>query len=224
MKVRSLYRRPSDSSVDTPRRLADLVRLALEKGGAPSVAVILREERVDLLPLKPVVDAGVGVPVFLAGLSQSETAGASDVLAVGVMGTFHLKRRGDARGAPVAMVFLEWSDCSWWHWRGLIEADGRTLREDTQTVATASEGAAKPRNLGGLVESGPTPQDARPPRSQQARDGALRSSERAIAECAPARKPRLTALNLHSSPGVRQKVRPRWGAPVPDQRPPPTTR
>jgi len=44
-------------------------------------------------------------------------------------------------------VFLEWPDCSWWHWRALLSAEGEVL-DDTITVRSAERGDPLPAQLG----------------------------------------------------------------------------
>jgi hypothetical protein len=89
------------------------------------------------------------VPAFLAGLTRSNGDREGDALAVGLAGRFLLRRRTEPRqsGAPVALVFLEWPDNAWWHWRVLLDGDG-TIREDTVTLTRAVDGDPLPDSLG----------------------------------------------------------------------------
>jgi hypothetical protein len=86
---------------------------------------------------------------------------------VGIAGRFLLRsgprRRGQAGGAragggpgvpasdgpgvPVGVVFLEWADCRWWHWRAVLGADGRPL-EGGETLWRAVDGDALPTGVG----------------------------------------------------------------------------
>jgi len=151
LDVRTLLRREDEGDDDesTGRRLVDLVREALGRGPAPSVVVVVRADRFDLVSVGPIVEAGLSVSTFIAGLTRSELPRAGPVLAVGLMGTFTVRPRREAPGAPLAMVFLEWTDCRWWQWRTLLEGDGRTPMDETTTLSSAVEGSAKPSNLGG---------------------------------------------------------------------------
>src|SRR5688572_11421317 len=97
--------------------LVGIVRHALGRGGAPGAGVIVRPDRFDVVPLGPVIQAKMSPSWFLAGLSRTPING-GEVEAVGVIGTFRMRRRQDGTpGIPVAMVFLEWADCRWWQWR-----------------------------------------------------------------------------------------------------------
>lgn len=149
LAVRTLYGATGADDDALGDRLVDLVRTGVRRGQAPAVAVCVRDDRVDLLALGALAEAKVPPGPFLAGLTRSELAGSGPPLAVGVMGTFQLRRRPGDAGVPVALVFLEWADCRWWQWQTLIEASGRGLREETEVVARATDGDPKPNRLGG---------------------------------------------------------------------------
>ncbi len=131
-------------------RLVSATCGAVERGGAPAAAVAVRSTQFDIIPLLPLVQQQSPIPPFVAGLSTSPTEmGAAE--AVGVMGTFRWRRDRSDAGVPIALVFLEWTDCRWWFWRALLqpEGEGLRLREDTETRACAVDGDAKPLGLGG---------------------------------------------------------------------------
>jgi hypothetical protein len=65
---------------------------------------------------------------------------------VGVAGRFLVRRR-DEPGAPVALAFLEWPDCRWWHWRTLLDGEGRAV-PDSDTIRRAIDGDPLPGGLG----------------------------------------------------------------------------
>lgn len=130
--------------------LVDVVRRALAKGGAPSAAVAAHGDRVDLVPLGPVVQAKMPVPAFVSGLTRSAVTSDEPVAVVGLIGTFRLRRRPEEAGVPIAIVFLEWTDCRWWHWRGLLDpTDQKRILDETETVTRAVDGDPKPLRLGG---------------------------------------------------------------------------
>ena len=128
--------------------LRKLVVDALGKGGAPPTGVVWRRDRLDLMSLQPVAEKRIALPMLLAGLSRSTAEDAGPVDAVGLMGVFRARRSPKEPGVPVALVFLEWPDCRWWHGKALLETDGTTLREQTATCTTAARGDALPRSLG----------------------------------------------------------------------------
>lgn len=130
--------------------LAGMVREAVARKGAPTVATVARADRVDLIGLAPVVEGRLPVHGFLASLTRAEVdPGVLDPHAVGLMGTVRVRRPGDGvDGAPVAVVFLEWPDCRWWHWRALIEPTTGALLDHTETIRRAIDGDPLPDGLG----------------------------------------------------------------------------
>jgi hypothetical protein len=149
VRVQSLARRGDDDD-SLGEYLAALVTDAARRGGAPAAAIVVGSGRVDIVPLAPIAQANVPVPAFLAGLTHSPF-GDEPPDAVGLIGTFRMRRKPGDPGVPVAMVFLEWTDCRWWQWRALldVEAGRATLREDTETILRAVDGTPKPARLGG---------------------------------------------------------------------------
>lgn len=150
LQVRTLHK-PYDPIREEAagQSLASVVRAALDRGSAPPVAVVVRPDRVDLFGLEPVMKAKIPLAGFLAGLSRAEMEGAAPPYAVGLIGRFTYRGKKKGPGIPMAMVFLEWSDCRWWQWRVLIDAKGTGLLDDTETIISAAAGHPKPPNLGG---------------------------------------------------------------------------
>lgn len=152
LRIRVLERRPADDDEAEGRFLADLVRTALERGAASPVAVVVREVRTELVTLRGVVERGVPLPSFLAGLCASEPEGQSRPRAVGLAGRFMLRQRETrgrppAAGAPVGVAFLEWPDCRWWQWRMLLDGEDRPV-PDSETIRRALDGDPLPGGLG----------------------------------------------------------------------------
>jgi hypothetical protein len=144
LRVRLLARRPSDDDAEG-EHLASLVRSAVERGAAAPIAVVIRAERTELIELRPVVEAGVPLPMFVAGLTRSEPEGFGLPLAVGLAGRF--RAWTPTGGAPVALAFLEWPDCRWWQWRAVVDAAGR-LVPDSETRHRAVDGDGLAGGLG----------------------------------------------------------------------------
>ena len=108
VRVQSMVREVSDDDA-TGEKLVEAVRRSLGRGGAPPAAVIVCPERIDLVPLGPVVQANMAIPMFLAGLTRGAFHRGEPVDAVGLVGTFELRQNGpQAVPVPMAMVFLEW--------------------------------------------------------------------------------------------------------------------
>lgn len=128
--------------------LVDRVRSAVERGPAPSTAVAVREDRIDLIPLGDVVREGIRPNVFVATLTRAEVPFAGVLEAVGVIGEFRWRSRHTPDGLPVATVFLEWSDCRWWHWRAALGPD-RDVLDESSAVSRAVDGGPRPAGLGG---------------------------------------------------------------------------
>lgn len=129
--------------------LVGLVRDAAVRGAAPPVAVVVRPERTELLELGGLAGSGLSVPMLLAGLSRSAPEGVGAPVAIGVLGRFLYRAPGapPGPGAPVALAFLEWPDCRWWHWRVALDASGGP-RDDTELRLRAVDGDALPNGLG----------------------------------------------------------------------------
>ncbi|MBN2798472.1 MAG: hypothetical protein JXX28_04930 [Deltaproteobacteria bacterium] len=147
-QVHSLSLDPDLSDEAAGRALVSAVIQNLARtGGAPSVALAVHLARVDLFPLAQIGVARAELDGFLGALSRAEVDGEASVRAVGLMGSFRWEQRGRAP-AEVAMVFLEWGDCRWWHWRALLTADRRGVVEGSALFTSAVEGDPKPPQLG----------------------------------------------------------------------------
>lgn len=146
LRIQDLKPPPDDASHE--EQLVGLVLRGVARGAAPPVGVVVRDEVVHLIDVRPAAAQKVAVGRLLAGLTQARFDDAPDrPQAVGVLGTFRLKQRPDEAGAPLVQVFLEWPDCSWWHWRALLDADGEVV-QDTVTVQSARDGDPLPKGLG----------------------------------------------------------------------------
>jgi hypothetical protein len=147
LTLRSLERPECLADEAEGTRLTHLVRQAVERGRAPIVAVTLREDRLDLISLAPVVNAKMPVQRFIAGLTRSTADGAGDVDAVGVIGVVQARQGGETP-VPMAMAFLEWPDGRWWHWRALVGSDGTHLLDESETLNRAIDGDPLPSHFG----------------------------------------------------------------------------
>lgn len=127
------------------RWLVAEVRSALSRGAAPPAAVVLRPERMELILLEVAAKQGLPSDRLLAGLTRSAGPNASPPEAVAVIGVF--QRHAGGAPLPSALVFVEWPDCSWWSWSGLIGVDGRII-EYSDEERQAAAGDALPDGLG----------------------------------------------------------------------------
>jgi len=134
-------RRPEGSREALFDHLVGVVESAVEGKGAPPVVVMVREEAIELVPVQPLVHAKVHAQRFLAALTRSRVDDGPHPEAVGMMGTFRLRRgRAEGPGVPMAQVFLEWPDNAWMHWRMLLDADGQRVDDgDGQWAATLGD-------------------------------------------------------------------------------------
>jgi hypothetical protein len=145
LKVQTVLREDAGNDGD---QLVTMLTEAVDAGNGSPVAVVLRPDRFELVGLGAVRDEGLTIDMFLAGMSRADVPDAGPVEAVGVAGRFRTKVPGTRRGeAPVALAFLEWSDCRWWMWRSLIDAEGRLL-DESATRFRAVDGDALPAGLG----------------------------------------------------------------------------
>lgn len=144
LKIRTLLPRQPEDDDAVGAQLVATVQRAVQRGAAPPVVLTVRDERIDLFQTSDIDGVFMPVDVFLAGLSRSEAPGGG-LHCVGVMGTF---TRRDRPGVRQLMVFLEWEDCRWWLWRGLLDADG-ALIVDTESILRAVDGDTKPIRIGG---------------------------------------------------------------------------
>ena len=135
------------ADTQTAERLVELVRRAVGARRAPTVAVVVRESRIHLIQLRPLVEARASLARFLAALTRSEAPGGPPE-AVGLVGTVRMRRGRGAVAVPAALVFLEWADCRWWHWQALLDGDNRQILDSTETVRSALDGDPLPSGLG----------------------------------------------------------------------------
>ncbi len=147
LNLRCLDRTESLPDDEEGSRLSGMVRQAVEAGRAPVAAVALREDRLDLISLGPLIAAKVPVKRFLAGLTRSTAEGAGLVDAVGVIGVVKAQR-GNETPIPMAMAFIEWPDGRWWHWRALVDPDTHGILDDSEILNRAVDGDPLPNDFG----------------------------------------------------------------------------
>lgn len=145
LTVRSHARADIPADVGPERWLSSLVEAAVKAGTAGPAGVVLRERQIDVVELAGPRAAGIRTGWLLAGLTTTETQPGGRAEAVGVVGRHTRKHKGV--DVELAMVFLEWSDCSWWLWEARLDASGKALH-GAPVVSCAAEGDALPPGIG----------------------------------------------------------------------------
>jgi hypothetical protein len=132
----------------THHQLVDVLLKGVARGAAPPVGVVVRSSVVHLVDMRGAQQAKVPAGRLLAGLTHARFDESLDQPeAVGLLGTFRVRRHRDDPGALVVQTFLEWSDCRWWQWRALLDAEGGIL-EGSEAELSAVQGDPLPRGLG----------------------------------------------------------------------------
>ena len=149
IQIQSVTREAGEPWLDA-MPMVSLVRNAITRGSAPLAAVVLRTDRVDIVDLKNIRSAGMSVQSFLAGLSRSTSDDGGKVEAIGIIGVLQTRRiqATDDRAVPMAIAFMEWEDCRWWSWRGLLDVGQKEVLSSSEVVACAEEGDPLPGRLG----------------------------------------------------------------------------
>ncbi|MFT6145423.1 MAG: hypothetical protein ACJAZO_000301 [Myxococcota bacterium] len=130
--------------------LVERVRDAIPQRQAGSAIVVVRDKRIDIVGVRELQSASLPTPRdAMAMFSRAQFHDGVDARAVGLIGTFGYRRQPADTPVPTALVFLEWADCRWWQWRGLIDPADNALRVDTETVRRATDGISRPNGLGG---------------------------------------------------------------------------
>jgi hypothetical protein len=148
LRIRTLeFEATSDEEIG--RSLASSVEKAVGSSSNSPLAVVVRKAHIDLVELGPVLERGVSLSKFLARLTQCEVDDDDRVMAVGLMGQMKLRAKKGAPTIPTALVFLEWEDSRWWHWRAHVHAPSKRLDADSVRVARAEDGLPRPTRFGG---------------------------------------------------------------------------
>jgi len=129
--------------------LVALCHTAIARRTAGPAALVVRSDRVDFVAMGGDTTRDIPVKLLLAALTRMDLRDDdTEVEAVGVIGVVGAQR-GPGPAIPLAITFLEWTDCRWWHWQALMDAEGREVAQATETVRSALDGDPKPLNLGG---------------------------------------------------------------------------
>lgn len=108
MKWIARDRVPADLGVG--EYLKNLVKDAAAREKPPSALAVVRTDRIELVAPSRQTLRELSVGRLLAGLTTTWAIDGGPVEAVGIIGAV------SSRPGAVTQVFLEWSDCSWWHW------------------------------------------------------------------------------------------------------------
>lgn len=124
------------------RALIEKLSLQLGRGPVPPVALLLREDAVQIVHIAPLLRRGGDTHRLVAAL-----AGQPGVEAMAVAGMMNRGRRGGPT-SRLAGVFIEWADGRWWgSWRP-VDAQGRPIPTDMDDVQRAVDGLPRPAGLG----------------------------------------------------------------------------
>ncbi len=124
-------------------RLSEMVRTSLRRGVPPPTALVLREEQVEMIDLRPIVSAELSAHRFLAA-----AAGQPEVSAVALLAVLDVEERGRPLG-KAGVVFVEWPDNRWWHGYTLLGARFRPLDDMPLVTRRAVDGLPRPSGFGG---------------------------------------------------------------------------
>ncbi len=124
-------------------RLTALVAGALARGVPPPALFVFRPERVEILDLRPVLQGGHPLDLFIAAAAGQEAVDAVALLAV-----LDLKDPERSVGRAGA-VFIEWPDNRWWHAYQLLNRANAPLDDMPHVVRRAVDGLPRPSGLGG---------------------------------------------------------------------------
>ncbi|MBN1336950.1 MAG: hypothetical protein JXB39_13415 [Deltaproteobacteria bacterium] len=132
---------PDDDALG--ERLASLVMHALGRGVPPPALFVIRTHRVEILDLRPVLQANHPLDLFIAA-----AAGQEHVEAVALLAVLDLKDPERSVGRAGA-VFIEWPDNRWWHAYHLLNQANAPLDDMPRVVRRAVDGLPRPAGLGG---------------------------------------------------------------------------
>ncbi len=141
--------RPRDAAEFPPQddalgqNLAGMVLRGVARGVPPPTIIVLRQEQVEVIDLRPILEAGLSVHRFIAA-----AAGQPDVQAVALLAVLELEELGRPLGRG-GSVFVEWPDNRWWHGYHLLGRSGRPVDDMPLVVRRALDGQPRPRGFGG---------------------------------------------------------------------------
>ncbi|MFZ5481471.1 MAG: hypothetical protein ACOZNI_32215 [Myxococcota bacterium] len=116
----------------------------LERGPVAPAVIVLREDRAQIVDLRPMLARGRDAHRLVAAL-----AGGEGVEAIAVVGIVNRRRRGAPAVERYGGVFVEWSDGRWWAAFRPLDDAMRLVPTDMDDVSRAVDGQARPGGLGG---------------------------------------------------------------------------
>jgi hypothetical protein len=123
--------------------LTRMVQRSVQRGLPPPAILVLRQEQVEIIDLRPILDAGLSVHRFIAA-----AAGQEGVSSVALLAVLDLEERGRPLG-HAATAFIEWPDNRWWHGYFLLSPSFRPLEDLPLVTRRAIEGQPRPKGFGG---------------------------------------------------------------------------
>jgi len=116
---------------------------ALQRGVPPPALLLLRQEVVELVDLRPLLEGGHAVDRFIAA-----AAGQDGVQAAALLAVLSMRERGRPVGRA-AVAFVEWSDNRWWQAYQLLNQGFKALDDMPPVQRRAVDGFPRPAGLGG---------------------------------------------------------------------------
>ena len=120
-----------------------MVRRGLARGVPPPSVLVLRPEQVEIIDLRPILQANLSVHRFIAA-----AAGQPGVEAIALLAVLELEELGHPLGRG-GSAFVEWPDNRWWHGYHLLGRSMRPVEDMPVVVRRAKDGQPRPRGFGG---------------------------------------------------------------------------
>jgi len=123
--------------------LASMVLRSVSKGVPPPSALLLKPDHVEIIDLRPILQAGLSVHRFIAAAT-----GQPEVEAVALLAVLDLEELGHPLGRG-GSAFIEWPDNRWWHGYHLLGRSMRPVDDIPLVVRRALDGQPRPKGFGG---------------------------------------------------------------------------
>ncbi len=123
--------------------LTDMVLRTVSRGVPPPSVLVLRPEQVEIIDLRPILQAKLSVHRFI-----SAAAGQPGVDAVALLAVLELEELGRPLGRG-GSAFIEWPDNRWWHGYHLLGRSMHPVEDMPRVMRRARDGQPRPRGFGG---------------------------------------------------------------------------
>jgi hypothetical protein len=123
--------------------LSGMVLRSVARGVPPPSILVVRTDQVEIVDLRPILQAQLSVHRFIAA-----AAGQAGVEAVALLAVLDLEEAGRPLGRA-GTAFIEWPDNRWWHGYHLLGGSFRPVDDMPLVIRRARDGAPRPRGFGG---------------------------------------------------------------------------